>query len=379
MFLTDRLSLSTSRKYTDEGFLQVPATISRTGIQTYTAGELGLTDREPKEIIRVYRPEDEVFKPESLQSFANKPVTDNHPPELVSADNVKKYSVGVSGPEITHQDQHVHAMLNIMDSSAIRQIESGKVELSNGYTADIEWVSGVTPNGEQFDAVQRNIKGNHIAIVKRGRAGSTCRVADQSPEIEEELAMAKITVDGVDYEVSEQAAQAVGKLNSRLHDAEESAKMTEEEKKKKEDELAAEKKKADEMKAKMEDAESKIPTSDKIDEMIADRLTLIEKVKKLSPTFDHKGKDELKIMSEIVAEKCPKVQLDSASGDYIKARFDLLCDSLDQGDDLDKTFSDAVSKSSTEKNKPMRLSDSAREKFMERSQNLYKGKSGGDK
>ena len=239
MFLTDRLNITTEREYTDEGFLKVPARISRTGIQEYLAVEMGLTDKDPKDIVRVYRPEDEVFTDESLTSFANKPVTNNHPPELVNSRNSRQYSVGMSGPEVTRDGMFAKTVLHVTDEDAIKNIESGKVELSNGYTADIEWTPGVTPDGEQYDAIQRNIKGNHIAIVERGRAGPACRVADNLPTLGDEVTMAKITIDGVDFEVSDQAAQAVGKLQERLKDSEMETQETDEDLKKKEDEMEA--------------------------------------------------------------------------------------------------------------------------------------------
>jgi len=74
MYIQDRLNLPTERTYTEEGFLRVPARISRTGTQTYLAAELGLKDREPTDLIVAYRPPEEVFDPESLASFAAKPV-----------------------------------------------------------------------------------------------------------------------------------------------------------------------------------------------------------------------------------------------------------------------------------------------------------------
>ena len=248
MFLKDRLDINSERSYTDEGFLLVPARISRSGVQEYIAAEMGLQDRDPTDIIKVYRPEEEVFSEESLSSFANKPVTNNHPPELINTDNAKEFTVGHAGPSVVRDGSFSKTELYIIDSKSISDIESGKVELSNGYTADIDWTPGVSPDGEQYDAVQRNIKGNHIAIVERGRAGRDCRVADRLPNVGDSLAMAKITIDGVDYEVSDQAAQAVGKLHTRLNDAEMSAEETAKEKKVKEDEMEAFKKKEKELK-----------------------------------------------------------------------------------------------------------------------------------
>ena len=130
MFLTDRLNITSQREYTDEGFLKVPAHISRVGIQTYLAVEMGLTDREPTDIIRVFRPEEEVFSDESLQSFANKTITDNHPEEMVTAANAKLLSVGHSGNEVTRDGMFAEALLHFTDKNIIEKIEAGKVELN---------------------------------------------------------------------------------------------------------------------------------------------------------------------------------------------------------------------------------------------------------
>lgn len=379
MFIADRLQLTTEREYTDEGFLKVPARISRTGIQEYLAVEMGLTDRDPKDIIRVYRPEDEVFSEGSLTSFANKPVTNNHPPELVDSRNSRKYSVGMSGPEVAQDGMFVKTVLHVTDEDAIKNIESGKVELSNGYTADIEWTSGVTLDGDQYDAIQRNIKGNHIAIVERGRAGSACRVADNLPELGDEVIMAKITIDGVDFEVSDQAAQAVGKLQARLKDTEMEAQEKDEElKKKKEDEeeTAKEAKKTeDSLKAQLDDAKSKIPTSEMLDKLVTERTGVIDAARKVMPEIEWEGKDADTLRSEVVAAKCANVQLDSVSADYINARFDMLVETVESNSQqhLDDALKHQVQSSTVETADNRPLDVIAREKMMADSQSAWKG------
>lgn len=377
MFLADKLDITSEREYTDEGFLQVPARISRTGIQDYLAIEMGLSDRDPKDIIKVYRPEEEVFNDKSLSSFANKPVTNNHPPELVNAKNAKHYTVGMSGPKITQDGMFAKAILHITDAESIEQIESGKVELSNGYTADIEWVSGVTPEGENYDAVQRNIRGNHIAIVERGRAGSACRVADNLPTTGDILAMAKITINGVDFEVSDQAAQAVAELQASYKDME---KETEEKdmemKKKKEDEeeMAKKAKKTEDfLKAQLDDAESKIPSAEMLDQLVAERTALIDSARKVLPELNWEGKDAEAIRKEVVAAKCPTVQLDSVSSDYVAARFDMLVETVANNSQhqLDGVFYQQVKTiDSKEDNRPLYVI--ARENMMTDSRNAWK-------
>ena len=378
MFLADRLNISTEREYTDEGFLRVPARISRIGIQEYLAVEMGLTDRDPTDIIRVYRPEEEVFSHDSLNSFASKPVTNNHPPELVNPKNFRNFSVGFSGPEVAQDGMFAKTVLNVTDEEAIKNIESGKVELSNGYTADIDWTPGVTPEGEQYDAVQRNIKGNHIAIVERGRAGPACRVADNLPNLGDIVTMAKITIDGVDFEVSDQAAQAVGKLQASLIDAEKETQMKAEEVKAKEDEMEEEAKEAkkteDSLKAKLDDANSKIPTADTLDKLVADRTALVDSILKVAPEMEWQGKDADTLRREVVTAKCQNIQMDSLSTDYIKARFDMLVESVGSNSQqqLDDTFAKELNGKSKKVEDTRSADVIAREKMMADSRNAWK-------
>ncbi len=380
MLLNDRFNLGSEREFTDEGFLNVPAKISRVGIQEYKAFEMGLTDREPNDIIRVFRPEEEVFSNTALKSFSNKPVTDNHPPEAVNAKNFKTFTIGHSGPEVTKDGIFVKTMLHIMDADTIAKIESGKVELSNGYSADIEWTSGVTPEGEQFDAIQRNIIGNHIAIVDSGRAGSECSLADNLPLTKDTTNM-KITIDGVDFDVSDQAAQAVGKLQKRLKDTEHKNEELEEDIEKEKDQAEEEKKKAekteDSLNAKIDDAKSKIPTADQLTKLVSDRANLIGKIKSINPDIDIANKTDDDLRKEVVSSEYPELQMDSVSSDYITARFDILVENINDNSQhrLDATFSKIVNTDNkdnkTEDNRT--ASVIAREKMVEDSQNAWKG------
>jgi len=327
MLIRDRVNVSTNRKYTDEGFLIVQATIARTGIQEYRAFELGLQDKDPADIIRVYRPPEEVFSEDSLSSFANKILTDDHPSVLVDATNAKELSVGHSGPEITKDGIFVSAVLHFTDAKAIKNVEDGKVELSNGYTSDMDMVPGVTPDGDSYDAIQRNIKGNHIALVDKGRCGPACKVSDNSPKPKEPN-MAKITIDGVDFEVDDQAAQAVRKLQGRLSDAEEKTKEDEEKAKKKEDDEEAKEKdnktKMDTLQAKLDDAVAKQPTPAQLDALVENRIATRDAAVKINNDFKWEGKDCETIRKEIVADACSDVDIESVSADYIRARFDSL-------------------------------------------------------
>lgn len=368
MLFSDRLKLTSRRDYTDEGFLKVPARISRTGIQEYLAVEVGLSDREPNDIVKVYRPPEEVFSEDSLNSFVDKPVTDDHPPELVNAQNFRKYAVGSQKGEITQDGMFVTTELIVNDAEAIKKIEGGKVELSNGYLSDIEWTPGVTPDGESYDAIQTNIRGNHIAIVTRGRAGHACRVADTLPKEKDEVNMAKITIDGVDYEVTDQAAQAVSKLQARVSDAEKDLEEKDEEMQKEKDKAKA---KEDTLKEEVKDAKAKILSDADINTMVADRAKLLDTATKLCPELKFDDMDSKAIKAAVVADKCQNVQMDSASEAYLEARFDHLVENMDTGDtSVNDHFKKQVHVDDSKQT--LSLSDQARQKAAERNRNAWK-------
>jgi len=148
-----------SRRRTPEGFLQMRARIGRAGIQDYRAGEIGGPAGAAFDSpVRVYRPPAEVFDPASLASFAGKPVTLDHPPAMVDSGNWKQVAVGHSGSSVERDGHHLATDLVVTDAAAVARAEAGS-ELSNGYWADFDFTPGLTPEGEPYDAVQRNIRG----------------------------------------------------------------------------------------------------------------------------------------------------------------------------------------------------------------------------
>lgn len=198
------------RVFTDEGYLRVPGRLARTGIQTYYAFELGLEDRDPMQRIRVYRPEEEVFNPDSMKSFDGAPITINHPPEGVDVTNRKDLQVGhVSN--IRRDGIYLIGDLLITDRTAIKALDNGKDELSNGYDAKYVWGHGITPDGEEYDAKQTNIRGNHVAMVDAARCGPACRISDAKPTGVKKMAK-KVTIDGIPVEMEDQAADIVTTL-----------------------------------------------------------------------------------------------------------------------------------------------------------------------
>jgi hypothetical protein len=174
MQFTDAAVVAGARRR-DDGSLIADVRIARTGIQTYLGSEVGRPDMS---VVRVYRPGSEVFSADTLKSAAHRPVTNDHPAEMVDSTNWKQHAVGQTGDEVTGEGIYIRVPLMVSDEAAIRDIEGGKREVSAGYRCELDWTPGTTPTGEAFDATQKNIRLNHVAIVARGRAGSEVRIGD---------------------------------------------------------------------------------------------------------------------------------------------------------------------------------------------------------
>jgi hypothetical protein len=180
--LHDALTLDAKGRRSADGYLKTRARSARAGVYDYLGREV---DPEGKkfaadQIVKVYRHADEVFKTESLASFIAKPITDDHPNKPVNSDNWRDHARGAVFAA-TRDGDFVGFDLAFMDKALIDQIDAGKRELSNGYACDIAFEDGTAPDGTAYNAVQRNIRGNHVAVVRKGRAGSECRVTDGEP------------------------------------------------------------------------------------------------------------------------------------------------------------------------------------------------------
>jgi hypothetical protein len=217
MLMFDKLTVGDVRR-TGDGYLVADAKIARTGIQNYLGSEVGKPDIA---VVRVYRPEEEVFHADSMASFAHRPITLDHPPESVTAKNWKRFAVGVASNEVTRDGGFVRIPMMVTDQAAIDAWEGGQRELSNGYDCELDFTPGRTNDGQEYDAVQRRIRGNHIAIVSAGRAGSQCRIGDHNPNPKKEpdMNLRKIIFDGISIEVTDAGAEVIAKLQGQLADA----------------------------------------------------------------------------------------------------------------------------------------------------------------
>jgi hypothetical protein len=169
-------SLGRTRRITPEGFLLCEGiAIARTGKQTYSAEELfGEIEPNKNGQIIVERTPDEVFRPETIASFQGKPITVEHPNEFVTPQTWKKTAVGQVinvRPGTGIEDDLLLGDILIQDADAIEYVNKELPELSCGYDSHYEQV-------EPGRAIQRNIVGNHVALVDRGRAGPRCAIKD---------------------------------------------------------------------------------------------------------------------------------------------------------------------------------------------------------
>jgi uncharacterized protein len=177
-FFTSEI-LTKNLSFTPEGFLlcaNVP--IARIGEQTYYAGEVPVTPDQNGSII-VMRDPDEVFHPEAVASFEGKPITLIHPEEEVTPETWRKVAMGHSqnirrGGGL--ESDTLMADILIMDPDAIKVVVNRELrEVSCGYDCDyIETAPG--------RAKQTNIRGNHVALVPKGRCGGVCAIHDSKPE-----------------------------------------------------------------------------------------------------------------------------------------------------------------------------------------------------
>lgn len=321
MQFTDTVVLDGLRK-TRDGYLVAEAKIARTGIQTYLATEVGLTDRKPGEVIRVYRPEAEVFAKDALASLAFRPMTVDHPAEMVTADNWKKHAVGLTGGDVARDGDFIRVPLTLMDSSAIADFEAGRRELSVGYTCDLIMESGQTPTGEAYDAVQKSIRGNHVALCRTARGGPELRLGDH-PHHEggPTVALKTIIVDGLPVETTDAGEAAVNKLRGMLDAA---GKALETANSAHAVAIAAKDAELGAKDATIADLTSKVVTGAALDTLVADRATLLAQVKVVAPTLDAAGKTNAEIKRAAVAAKLGDEKVKDKSDDYVGALFDHL-------------------------------------------------------
>jgi uncharacterized protein len=369
---------------THQGYLRVPAFVTRTGVFAYANGD-GTIRRE-------LRHPDDVFQSDSLATLGGIPVTDDHPnsknPEvlLLDARTTKDFIVGYTADRADRQDLYVKTTVTITDHETIERVQAGKNELSCGYLCDREEVAG-TYNGQSYDCRQRNIFYNHLAIVDRGRAGPQVRlrldahdaVQVDIPDINKrEGTMKKITIAGKEFEVADDLYEAVTQEMKTQGTAAETLKTENEKLKDNADRAEA---RADSLKAELAKKENELKTRsdsiapEKIRELVKDRKKL-EDVAAATLKKDELVKldtmNDRDVKIAIIKAERAGVTLDGKSDSYIEAAYDHICEIIASSNNSNNK--DLGQRIAERRNDSANVLDSreARRKSMERDRNAWK-------
>ncbi|MDE2471810.1 MAG: DUF2213 domain-containing protein [Bradyrhizobium sp.] len=170
-----------ARSIDTNGWVEIAGNpLSKAGVFDYRGAQLPNAP-DAARIYRVYRPAEELADPECIASFRLLPWIDDHAmlgdedAGLMPAE--RKGVQGVIGEEVYFDAPYLRGNLKVFSQSLAGLIEAGKRELSCGYRCVYDWTSGVF-EGQPYDCVQRQIRGNHVALVNSGRMGPDVAVLD---------------------------------------------------------------------------------------------------------------------------------------------------------------------------------------------------------
>ena len=341
----------------DNGFLRADAFVTRVGVFGYVNSD-GTIRKE-------LRHPDEVFAADSLETLSMLPVTNEHPVGMVDSANARELSVGMTGDTAAKDGRFVRTKVQITDAAVVKAVMNGtRRELSCGYMCTKDISPGVThgipgvPDGQPFDLIQRDIRYNHLATTERGRAGPEVSIPrmdgldadtavmvlddhpkDVGPKPTGDTKMETITIDGVQYEVSSQAAQAIRK-QAASHDSA----VTDLQKR-----LDTATATVDASKQKTEEAEKKAKEAEKMHdeatkpEAIRDavkcRVALEQSAAKIILKDAEDAAEQITAMTDaeirvaVIKEVAPTQSLDGKSDDYVIARFDMAVEAAEVADE----------------------------------------------
>lgn len=345
MKFTDSIEIAGTRKR-DDGYLVVDARVARTGVQRYLGVEVGKPDLD---FVDVYRPESEVFADEAMASFAHRPVTDDHPTVAVTSDNWKELSVGSTADEVARDKKFLRVPLMVSDGATIAKVESGKRELSAGYTCDLKFEKGTTSDGQTYDAIQTNIRANHVAIVAAGRAGKECRIGDNKTltwgiapittadrkEANMPDNLRNVMVDGLSVQTTDQGAQAIDKL---IADRDAANDKLAQQTKDHNDAIKAKDAELAKKDAELDDAKGKVLDQAAIDKLVADRATLEATALKIDKDIKPNGMSDADLRKAVVQSKLGDDAIKDKPEAYIDARFDILAEDAGKTDQFRDTM-----------------------------------------
>ncbi len=329
----------TKAQTTPEGYLVCPAQVTRSGIFDYH-------DDQDK-LIREYRPPEEVFKQESLDSLRLLPVTRNHAGKIITVDNIKSHQVGVTGENVSRDGDFVTCMVKITDRATIDAVQAKRkagqpVELSCGYDASILQIAGEHFKEGHYDAIQTAIRYNHVSIVDEGRAGPGARLILDKKEGEKSkmakfkksaIKLDSFTMDEIDAEHPDEASSLINRLAGKLDEAVgviqfQGTELRETTKQRDTLQGKFDQVTEDLKKAKIEVDELTRLDSPRVQAMLAEKVRLDGIAVELK--VDIKGKSPKDIKIACIQAKNPEFNSDGKSDDYLNARFDAVVEQIGQ-------------------------------------------------
>lgn len=285
------------------GAIRVDGNIARTGVLEYST---------PGGVRREYRPPEEVFSPESMALFADLPVTVMHPASgEVTPENAKTLSVGHISADVRKDGEFLLGSVVVQDAVTIAAVNRGELrELSAGYKVDVDMTPGVTPSGERYDAVQRNIRANHVALLPRGAGRSGPEVALRLDSKGDQIAPVNSSAMSTEIDATKATIRIDGAEEIRRLDA-------------KVESLTKELDAAKGANAALSQRVAELTDPKRLDSLVTERVSLIDSAKKVLGDERLDGLAPADIRRKVVAKSFPSLNLDGKSAEYISGQFDV--------------------------------------------------------
>lgn len=303
-----------TRSFTQEGYLKcVNVRLAKAPqVRQYYAYEFpNLEGYSADQVINVYVAAEDLFKPEVINSLQGVDATDYHPPKNeINASNWKEYHIGECF-NVRQEGDFLVGDLIIKDQNSIGLIQNNeRVEISLGYAADLVLEQGTAPDGTPYQARFINFKGNHVALVKYGRCGGDCRVGDHKPNPKGKKM--EIKVNGIRFEIGDNQAlaDAVKQQEDQLENLKAAKLKVGDKQFAIGDELPAVQAVVDtlqtenaQLKQKVGDLEQNQMTPEKLDQVVAERASVVADAVALVPGIKTEGCSCEQIKRDVIAAK----------------------------------------------------------------------------
>lgn len=328
---SDALGRLDAKKQLGDGSGRYSARLTRTGILEYPQAD--------GSVVYELRPAEEVFNQESLDSLRAVTVTLGHP-ATINADNWRDYAVGHVGDNVHEDGIYVASDLIVKDPRALAGVDNKDlVELSCGYTVDLDFSPGEY-EGQKYDAIQRNIRYNHVGIGGEswGRAGPQVRVldgtslGDMSLQVNRVDAPTNPATPAPNTDATQAKIDALTSERDTARTVSESANARADKAEAKADAASA---KADDLQVKLDAANKSITDSAAdIDARVNARVSLLDTARKVlgaeftAKTPEGKPMSDREVHIAVISKHDPKFDAKDRKDGYLEARFELVSESV---------------------------------------------------